>query len=41
MLVEEVLAAFRARYAVTERPIETAREDVDFKVPRILRTKVA
>ena len=35
------IAAFRARYDVTERLVETAREDVEFKVPRILRTKVA
>jgi 4-hydroxy-3-methylbut-2-enyl diphosphate reductase len=41
VLVEEVLAAFRARYAVTERLVETAREDVEFKVPRVLRAAVA
>ncbi len=41
MLVEEVIAAFRARFAVTERLIETARESVEFKVPRVLRAKVA
>jgi len=40
-LVEEVIAAFRARFDVTERAVETAREDVEFKVPRILREKVA
>jgi 4-hydroxy-3-methylbut-2-enyl diphosphate reductase len=36
-----VIAAFRARYAVTERLVETAKEDVEFKVPRILRARVA
>jgi 4-hydroxy-3-methylbut-2-en-1-yl diphosphate reductase len=41
VLVEEVIAAFRARYAVTDRLIETAKEDVEFKVPRVLRAKVA
>ena len=41
VLVEEVIAAFRARYDVTERLVETARENVEFKVPRILREKVA
>jgi 4-hydroxy-3-methylbut-2-enyl diphosphate reductase len=41
VLVEEVIAAFRARYAVTERLVETAREHVEFKVPRVLREKVA
>jgi 4-hydroxy-3-methylbut-2-enyl diphosphate reductase len=41
VLVEEVIAAFRVRYAVTERLVETAREDVEFKVPRVLRERVA
>ena len=41
VLVEEVIAAFRARYDVTERLVETARERVEFKVPRVLRAKVA
>ena len=41
VLVEEVIAAFRARYDVTEELVETAREHVEFKVPRILRAKVA
>jgi 4-hydroxy-3-methylbut-2-enyl diphosphate reductase len=41
VLVEEVLAAFRARYDVTERLVETATENVEFKVPRTLRSKVA
>ena len=33
--------AFRARYAVTDRLVETAKEDVEFKVPRVLRARVA
>ncbi|MER2509059.1 4-hydroxy-3-methylbut-2-enyl diphosphate reductase [Amaricoccus sp.] len=41
VLVDEVIDAFRARYAVTERMVETAREDVEFKVPRVLREEVA
>jgi 4-hydroxy-3-methylbut-2-enyl diphosphate reductase len=41
VLVEEVIAAFRARYDVTEQLVETAQENVEFKVPRILRAKVA
>lgn len=41
VLVDEVIAAFRARYEVTEQLVETAREDVEFKVPRVLREKVA
>ncbi len=41
VLVEEVIAAFRARYEVTEKLVETATESVEFKVPRALRAKVA
>jgi 4-hydroxy-3-methylbut-2-enyl diphosphate reductase len=41
VLVEEVIDAFRARYDVTESLVETAVERVEFKVPRILRAKVA
>jgi len=37
VLVDEVVSAVRARYAVTVETVETAREDVEFKVPRILR----
>jgi 4-hydroxy-3-methylbut-2-en-1-yl diphosphate reductase len=37
VLTEEVIDAFKSRYAVTIQLIETAREDVEFKVPRILR----
>ena len=36
-LVEEVIDAFRDRYAVTVEPVETAVERVEFKVPRVLR----
>ncbi len=39
-LVDEVIAAFRARYAVTVEPVVTAQENVEFKVPRILREPV-
>ena len=37
VLVNEVIDAFRARYTVTLERVETAVEDVEFKVPRILR----
>ncbi len=37
ILVNEVVDAFRARYDVTVELIETAKEAVEFKVPRILR----
>jgi 4-hydroxy-3-methylbut-2-enyl diphosphate reductase len=37
VLVDEVIAALKARYDVTIKEIETAREDVEFKVPRVLR----
>jgi 4-hydroxy-3-methylbut-2-en-1-yl diphosphate reductase len=40
-LVEEVIDAFRDRYAVTEQVVETARERVEFKVPRVLRETAA
>ncbi len=36
-LVNEVIDAFRSRYAVTVELVETARENVEFKVPRVLR----
>jgi 4-hydroxy-3-methylbut-2-enyl diphosphate reductase len=36
-LVNEVIDAFRARYAVTVELVETAQEHVEFKVPRVLR----
>ncbi len=38
VLVDEVIDAFRARFEVTMHRVETAREDVSFKVPRVLRT---
>ena len=41
VLVDEVVAAFRARYTVELREVETARETVEFQVPRLLREKVA
>ena len=41
VLVEEVVDAFRTRYDVTERRVETATENVEFKVPRIFRARVA
>ena len=37
VLVNEVIDAFRARHEVRLEPVETARENVEFKVPRILR----
>jgi 4-hydroxy-3-methylbut-2-enyl diphosphate reductase len=37
VLVNEVLDAFRARYDTQVEPVETARENVEFKVPRRLR----
>ena len=37
VLVNEVLDAFRARYDVTVEMVETAVENVEFKVPRVLR----
>ncbi|MFN7003173.1 MAG: 4-hydroxy-3-methylbut-2-enyl diphosphate reductase [Roseinatronobacter sp.] len=36
-LVNEVIDAFRARYEVTVELVETAKERVEFKVPRALR----
>ena len=36
-LIAEVIAAFHARYDVTEERVVTAEENVEFKVPRILR----
>ncbi|WP_193141852.1 MULTISPECIES: 4-hydroxy-3-methylbut-2-enyl diphosphate reductase [unclassified Meridianimarinicoccus] len=36
-LVTEVIDAFRDRFDVTVEQVETAREDVEFKVPRVLR----
>ena len=40
VLVDEVIDAFRTRYDVTVELVETAKEHVEFKVPRILREAV-
>jgi 4-hydroxy-3-methylbut-2-enyl diphosphate reductase len=40
VLVNEVLDAFRARFDTTVEMVETAQEDIEFKVPRILREGV-
>ena len=37
VLVDEVVAAFGARYDLTVELVETARENIEFKVPRVLR----
>ena len=37
VLVNEIIDAFRARYKVTIEHVETAQENVNFKVPRVLR----
>jgi len=37
VLIDEVIDAFRARYDVTVEVVETAQENVEFKVPRVLR----
>ena len=36
-LVDEVISAFREHFDVTVDPVETAVENVEFKVPRVLR----
>ncbi len=41
VLVDEVIDAFRERYEVTVHVVETAQENVEFKVPRILRVAAA
>jgi len=38
VLIQEVIDAFRARYEVTVEGIETARETVQFRLPRALAT---
>ncbi|MFN4170812.1 MAG: 4-hydroxy-3-methylbut-2-enyl diphosphate reductase, partial [Pseudorhodobacter sp.] len=40
VLVNEVIDAFRARFAVTVTLVETAQENIEFKVPRLLREPV-
>ncbi len=37
VLIDEVVAAFEARYDLNVEVVETAKEDIEFKVPRILR----
>ena len=37
VLINEVIDAFKAKYDVTEEVVETAVENVEFKVPRVLR----
>ncbi len=37
VLIDEVVAAVRARYDVTVVPVVTAEENIEFKVPRLLR----
>ncbi|MEW9918419.1 4-hydroxy-3-methylbut-2-enyl diphosphate reductase [Marimonas sp. MJW-29] len=37
VLIDEVIDAFRARYDVRQELVETVKENVEFKVPRVLR----
>jgi 4-hydroxy-3-methylbut-2-enyl diphosphate reductase len=37
VLINEVVAAFTERFEVTQELVETAKENVEFKVPRVLR----
>ncbi len=39
VLVNEVLDAFRARFETAIKLVETAQENIEFKVPRVLRTE--
>ncbi|XDA98757.1 4-hydroxy-3-methylbut-2-enyl diphosphate reductase [Sulfitobacter sp. LCG007] len=41
VLIDEVIESFRVRYDVTVRRVETAVENIEFKVPRVLRMPVA
>lgn len=41
VLVREVVDAFKARYQVSVELVETAQENIEFKVPRVLREPVA
>ena len=41
LLVDEMVAAFRARYRVTLEQVSTAEEDVVFNLPRALREPAA
>ena len=40
VLINEVIDAIKARYTVTVEEVETAKENVEFKVPRVLRDAV-
>ena len=37
VLIQEVIEAFSSHYSVTIETVETTKENVSFKVPRILR----
>ena len=37
VLINEVISAFEDRFDVTRELVETAQENVEFKVPRVLR----
>ncbi len=41
VLVDEVIAAFRARHSLSVETVETAVESVEFKVPRVFRESAA
>jgi 4-hydroxy-3-methylbut-2-enyl diphosphate reductase len=41
VLVEEIVAACRARFDVTVETVRTAQENVSFKIPRALRDAAA
>ncbi|NEY91043.1 4-hydroxy-3-methylbut-2-enyl diphosphate reductase [Tabrizicola oligotrophica] len=41
VLVNEVIDAFRARFDTSVELVETAQENIEFKVPRVLRTEEA
>ena len=41
ILINEVIDAFRARFDVTVELVETAVENIEFKVPRILRERAS
>jgi 4-hydroxy-3-methylbut-2-en-1-yl diphosphate reductase len=40
VLINEVIDAFRLRYKVDLEQVETATENVEFKVPRVLREPI-
>jgi 4-hydroxy-3-methylbut-2-enyl diphosphate reductase len=37
LLIDEVVDAFRDRYDLTVEPVESVTEEIEFKVPRVLR----